>query len=356
MRVTLFRAFPDFFRRSMQIYADHLLRRVRELLGPREQVVDFALQAARVAPKPLRYWDQYVRYQLACRAQAGDVNHVIDHGYAHLLYSLPARTTVVTFHDAAVARVKTIPLRTRLSLRYNVRAMARAARVLADSQTSRKDFLELTDYPEDRVQVIYPGVEDSFRPLDDRESVKRRLGLPPRCVLHVGNSLPYMNVEGVLRAVAHLTTGCGVDARLVRVGERLTPEQEGLVERLGIRDRVTQLGRVPLAQLVELYNGADVLVYPVFYAGFGWPPLEAMACGTPVVCSNRGALPEVVGPAALLVEPDDYRGLAEQVATLLTDDRLRAAYRLKGREQVRRYTWERAAREVLDVYRTLHAA
>src|SRR5207248_1742900 len=121
-------------------------------------------------------------------------------------------------------------------------------------------------------------------------------------------------------------------------------------------DRMTQLGRVPLARLVELYNGADVLVYPAYYAGFGWPPLEAMACGTPVVCSNRGALPEVLGSAAVLVEPDDYRELAERVAAILTDDRLRTACRLKGWEQARRYTWERAAREVLNVYRTLHAA
>lgn len=353
MTIALFRAFPDPYRKSMQIYADQLRRGLAALVGPDDAVRECVLPDARLAPPWSRYWDQYVRYQRYARASAADINHLIDHGYGHLAYSLPPDRTVVTFHDATVMKVPGVSLRTRLSLRYSLRAIRRVARVIAVSGASRDDLLELIDYPPERVAVVHQGIDPSFRPPGDREALRRRLGFEGPTLLHVGHTQAYMNVPRVIAVLDQLVRHLGIDARLVKVGDALTPEQQVLVDRLGLRARVRALGRVAFADLPGVYAAADVLLYPPLYAGFGLPPLEAMACGTPVVCSNRGSLPEVVADAALVEDPDDEARLAERVAAVVTDERVRAQCRTRGLERAAAFTWDRTARGVLEVYRSI---
>ena len=356
MRICLFRAFPDPFRKSMEIYANQLLNRIRLLLDEGEQIVDCIPPRVRLKRGYARYWDQYVRYQMFSKSASGDVNHVIDHGYGHLLHSLPSEKSVVTFHDSTVTKVASIAYTTRLSLRYSLTAIRKAARVIADSEISRRDFLELVDYPEERVVVIYPGIDDSFQMAEDREDLRRRYKLPDRYVLHVGHTLSYMNVERVILAFDHLVKQLGVDVKLVKVGDKFTEEQEAMIDKLALRERVRHCGQVPFAVLPAIYNCAEVLVYPVLYTGFGLPPLEAMACGTPVVCSDRGSLPEIVGDAAIMTDPEDHRRMAAHVAALLTDDAVRDAYRAKGLQQTRRYSWDETARKILKIYREVYEA
>jgi glycosyltransferase involved in cell wall biosynthesis len=351
MIVTLFRAFPDPYRKSMQIYADQLRRGVAALVGPGEQIRECALPAARLAPRWARYWDQYVRYQRLAREQASDVNHIVDHGYGHLATSLPPARTVVTFHDAIVVKVPGIGLRTRLSLSHSLRAMRGAARIVTDSAQSRADLLEILVYPPDRAHVVYPGIAPAFRPPVDREALRRTLGFARPTILHVGHTQPYMNLPRVLGALDALVRRSGVDAEFVKVGGGLTDEQRRLVERHGLSDRVKEVGPVPLDRLVDLCGAADVLIYPPLYAGFGLPPLEAMACGTPVVCSNRGSLPEVVGEAAELCDAEDEAALARALATLLTDTRAREKRRALGLARAAQFSWDATARAMLQVYR-----
>ncbi len=355
MRVRLFRAFADPYRASMQIYADQLLRGVRPLLADGEAIDAWALDGARLRPAAVRYWDQYVRYQRAARAQAADVNHVVDHGYAHLLASLPAGRSVVTFHDAVGARVAGVPARTRLALSLGLRAIRRAARVIADSEAARRDLLALVDYPPERVRVVHLGIDPTFEPTADGAERRRRYALRDGYVLHVGHTQPYMNVEAALGSLACLVRECGVDARLVKVGTPFTAGQRALIERLDLPGRVAHLGRVPLADLPAIYGGAGVLLYPARHAGFGLPPLEAMACGTPVVASDRGALPEILGDAALMADPEDHRAIARHAARLLTDPALRERHRQRGLAQARRYDWARTAAETLALYREVAA-
>jgi glycosyltransferase involved in cell wall biosynthesis len=356
MRVCLFRAFPDPFRKSMGIYADQLLKGVKSLLTNNENIVDCVPDNLRLKPSYARYWDQYVRYQLFSRASKGDVNHVIDHGYGHLIHSLPAQRSIVTFHDSTVTKVKGVAYTTRLSLRYSLSAIRKAARVIADSQNSRRDLLELIDYPEDNVTVIYPGVDESFRRIDDREELRRRYGFPKSYILHVGHTLPYMNIERVLVVLDRLVNRLGIDTVLVKVGGAFTDEHHARIAALGLEKRIVHLGRLPFSDLPSVYNCADVLVYPSLYAGFGLPPLESMACGTPVVCSNRGSLPEVVGDAAVLLDPEDEARMAEEVAALLTDESMRRRYITKGLDRAREYNWSNTARQVLNVYREVAVA
>lgn len=349
MTITLFRPFPDPYRRSMQVYGSELRRALERLVRGRDELRDCALPDARTAPAWARYWDQYVAYQRYARRDTGDVNHILDHGYGHLAFSLPPERTVVTFHDAIVVKVPGASWRTKVSLRYSLAAVRRVARVVAVSAASRQDFLRLVDYPADRVTVVYEGVAPEFRPPSDRDAVRRALGLVRPTVLHVGHTQPYMNLPGVLRAFAAVVRG-GVDADLVRAGGTLTEAQQVLVDRLGLRERVRDLGFLPADRLAALYGAADVLLYAPLYAGFGFPPLEAMACGTPVVCSDRGALPEIAGEAALFAAPEDEQGLADAVTRLLTDTQLRERQVARGRVRAARFTWDATARQMLHLY------
>jgi glycosyltransferase involved in cell wall biosynthesis len=356
MTIALFRAFPDPYRQSMRVYADQLRRGLSALVPAGDVIHEWALPDARLAPPLARYWDQYVRYQRYVRGRAADVNHIVDHGYGHLAYSLPRDRTVVTFHDAVVVRVPGVSWRTRLALRHSLRAMRRVARVITASRAARDDFLELVDYPPDHVAVVPLGIDAAFRPPADRESVRRRLGLTRPTVLQVGHTQVYMNVPRMLAAFEHLVNRLGVDAQLVRVGDPLGPDHLAFVDRHTLASRVTQIGRVSTEGLREAYGAADVLLYAPLYAGFGLPPLEAMACGTPVVCSNRGSLPEIVGDAATIVDPLDSPGMAEAVAHLLTDERARAACAACGRRHAAAFTWDATARSVLGVYREIAGA
>lgn len=353
MRVHLFRAFADPYRMSMHIYAEELVRWVQPLLRPGEQLRDCGFPGAPPERGLARYWNQYVRYQRFARRAAGDVNHVIDHGFAHLVTSLPAERTLVTFHDAVVARVDGVRATTRAAFWYSLRAMRRAALVVADSETSRADFLSLVDYPPERVKVVYPGVDRAFHPGGERLHLRRQFGFDGVWLLHVGHALPYTNLEAALRTCARLVSAHRIDARLVKVGGTLTAQQRTLARRLGLERRLVVMGQVARDTLRDLYRAADVLLYPVRYAGFGLPPLEAMACGLPVVCSNRGALPEVVGAAAWMVDPDDEAAMAEAVATLLDDEARRAAQVTRGLARARQFSWERTAAEMLALYRQI---
>ncbi len=349
MTITLFQPFPDPYRRSMQVYGDELRRGLEAVAGHAHVVRQCALPNARLAPPWARYWDQYVAYQRYARGAAADINHILDHGYGHLAYALPPERTVVTFHDAIVVKVPGASWRTRLSLRYSLGAVRRAARVIAVSKVSRDDFLSLVDYPAERVAVVYEGVAPTFQPAADRARTRADLGFARPTILHVGHTQAYMNLPRVLAAVARLVRG-GFDVELARVGGPLTPDQRALAARLGLEGRVRELGFVPAERLPAVYGAADVLLYVPLYAGFGLPPLEAMACATPVVCGNRGSLPEVAGDAAILVDPTDEGAIADAVARLLTDERRRDAHVARGLRHAARFTWEATARGVLRVY------
>lgn len=353
MTITLFRPFPDPYRQSMHLYADQLRQGLAAILGPDDAVRDCSLPGAHVSPPWVRYWDQYVRYQRRVRGSATDVNHIVDHGYGHLARSLPLERTVVTFHDAVVTKVPGVSLRTKMSLRHSLRAIRGVARVITDSHASREDFLELVDYEPDHVVVVPPGVAAAFRPRDDRDALRRALGFTRPTILHVGHTQSYMNLPAVIRVVDRLVRALGVDVELVRVGGALEPSQQALVDRLGLASRLRSLGRLPLDRLAEVYAAVDVVLYPPLHAGFGLPPLEAMACGTPVVCSNRGSLPEVIGDAAPTLDPADEAGIAAAVARLLSDADARERARLSGLRQASRFTWDATARGALRVYREI---
>ncbi len=265
----------------------------------------------------------------------------------------PCRS-VITVHDLAFLRFP--ELLTPESTRYYSqvgRAVQSADQVIAVSEATRRDLLELLKADPAKVTVVYEAAGDDCAPLSSRDVAthRKRLGLPERFILFVGTIEPRKNLPVLLKAFARVWQKLRVP--LVVVGRKgwLYEEVFQTVDSVGLRNEVIFVGPVDGRQLVYYYNCADCLVLPSLYEGFGLPVLEAMACGTPVVISNVSSLPEIVGDAGLGVDPSDVEGLAEAVTRVLSDDVLRTHLSQQGLLRARRFSWNRAARETLAVYR-----
>jgi glycosyltransferase involved in cell wall biosynthesis len=278
----------------------------------------------------------------------------------HCTYIAPPRTpvpTVVTVHDASFARYpEAFTLRDRTLLRRAVPyAARRAAAVIAPSEHARSEIVDLLGVPKERVHVTPEACGREFRRLDEveRRPSLRRLGLERPYVLALGNVQPRKNLPRLLAAWFHLRgAGLLADHSLVVAGGTRGKREplHQLIHDLGLKDDVVLPGYVAQADLPALYSGATVFVFPSLYEGFGLPPLEAMACGTAVACSNAASLPEVTGDAALLFDPDDPEAIAAAIGALLADDDARSTLAARGRQRAASFSWAACARATLTAY------
>ena len=238
-------------------------------------------------------------------------------------------------------------------------AVRRADRIIAVSESTRRDIVRLMGTPESKISVIYEGANPIFRRLDNkeelRESLRRKYGIDGDFILFVSTLEPRKNIPTLVRAFRQLLDDYHLDVRLVLVGREGWGFDEvfNTIEELKLEDRVLCLGRVPTADLVWLYNTAKAFAFPSFYEGFGLPPLEAMACGTPVVVSNVSSLPEVVGDAGLLIDPQEVDELTVALWRLMSDDDLREDLIEKGLRRASTFSYEKMARETLALYHRL---
>jgi glycosyltransferase involved in cell wall biosynthesis len=261
---------------------------------------------------------------------------------------------VVTVHDLAFLRLPW--LLTRESRRYynGIRGAVRDAdAIIAVSQATADDIRELLDVPGDRVHVIYEAADPDLAPMSRAEAasiVHDRYGLPSPFVLFVGTIEPRKNLPTLVEAIALLRREMPV--RLAVAGRRgwLSEPVFDKIRRLAAKDGVVFLGEVTPQDLRPLYGAAEVVALPSLYEGFGLPPLEAMACGTPVVVSNAPALAEVVGDAGVIVRPDAPDDIANGLAWVLGNAAFRATLVERGLARAATFSWERAARETLAVY------
>jgi glycosyltransferase involved in cell wall biosynthesis len=263
---------------------------------------------------------------------------------------------VVTFHDVTFFLLpRRYPALRRLYYQQAGRAGAHLAHVvIAVSQTVKHDVVRQFGLPLDRVRVVPLAPGAGFCPLDDPAAlgaVRDKYRLPSRFILNVGTLEPGKNQATLLRAFRRLKEQ-GVEHGLVIAGQRgwMYERLYRLVDELGLRGRVHFTGYLPEKDLAAIYNLADVFVFPSLYEGFGLPPLEAMACGLPVVASDAPAPVEVLDGAALLVSPRDVEGLAEAVGRILRDRHLRYRLRKRGLERAADFSWERTARETVEAY------
>jgi len=277
-------------------------------------------------------------------------------------FTLPpvlGRPSVLTVHDLAFMRVPDCAFPTlRAYLEAVVpRSARRATRIIAVSEQTRRDVVELLKIPESRVTTILQGVTDGFG-LQDPDSAWQAvhaLGVQGPYILSVGTLEPRKNYVRLLDAYAALRSR-GVRQRLVIAGARgwLDEPIFRRLQDLRLEDHVSIL-RPDDRALAALYAVCDVFVYPSLYEGFGIPPLEALACGAPVACSSASSLPEVVGEAALSFQPEDVEEMTDCLQRILFDTSLRDALRRKGPERAKRFTWASAARQTMLVYQEVLA-
>jgi glycosyltransferase involved in cell wall biosynthesis len=256
---------------------------------------------------------------------------------------------VVTMHDVLVLSA---PELFSPAIRANFRALAgplarRAAVVLTGSKASARDIAEHLRVPEERIVVTPYGVEPRFRPDPASPELLARLGIDRPYVACVGTLEPRKNLVTALRAFARVSG----DVALVVVGGRGWRNEAFEEELRAVRGNVVLTGFLSDEELVGVLAAARCFLYPSLHEGFGFPPLEAMACGTPVVTSATSSLPEVVGDAGLLVDPRDTDAVAAAVERVLGDDALHAALRRSGLDRAASYTWERCAAATVDAYR-----
>ncbi len=294
-------------------------------------------------------WEQMVLPLLASRL---DVLHC---PVNVLPMALPC-PAVLTIHDLTFLR---FPERFRTERRRYLAAMtafsARRARlIMADSGSTKQDVMELLKVPAERIEVVYPGVDEDFHPLPPEEVERFRLsaGLPEEFVLYVGTLEPRKNVVTLVQAYGLLYSGGLIRCPLVVGGGRgwMFDDIFAEVERNDLLDQVIFAGYIDPENLPRWYAAATVFVYPSLYEGFGLPALEAMACGTPVIVSNASSLPEVVGDAGIQVDPRRADELADALAEVLQSNAKREQMRAAGLARASSFTWDRAAGQITRVY------
>jgi glycosyltransferase involved in cell wall biosynthesis len=312
------------------------------------------------AAEHLRRW---IRQPAATRRIDADVFHLVDDNGPVTRVLAPERT-VVTCHDLILllAAENAIPYdgprwyiqRFRLGVTY----LRRVAAVVCPTEAVRRDIVRLCDVDPARVHAIPHGIDTHFTQLapERRRQLRRGLGTSAsHVVLHIGTGGFYKNVPATLATLSALRQ-TGLDVVLVRAGRRLTSDECLEQRRLGLDDAILDLGRVSERRLVELYNTADVLLFPSLAEGFGWPVLESMACGTPVVASDIPALREVGGDAILYAPPHQTRLLADAVRSLLVEPARRATAVEQAQARARQFDWPRAFDAYEALYREVAAA
>jgi glycosyltransferase involved in cell wall biosynthesis len=259
---------------------------------------------------------------------------------------------VVTLHDLGYCffpEAHPRPQRAYLdrTTRYSAR---RATRVIADSVATKRDLMEQYGTPDAKIDVVYPGVEALERATPTRiAAVQRRYRLPERYLLFLGTLQPRKNIARLVEAFARVIADHGDDGlHLVLAGKRgwLVDDVFAHVPE-SAKPRIHFTGYVDDTDVEALYSGATAFTFPSLYEGFGFPVLEAMRCGTPVLCSSTSSLPELAGDAAVLVDPLDVNAIADGIARLVRDEGLRQTLVRRGHEQVKKFTWGRAAAQTL---------
>jgi glycosyltransferase involved in cell wall biosynthesis len=223
------------------------------------------------------------------------------------------------------------------------------------SESSKRDILRFVDAEPDKIDVIYNSYDERFgiEPLEeDVVRVRERFQLHDEFILYAGNVKPHKNLERLIQAF-DLVRRRGLDhVKLVIIGDEVSKYAalRRAVHRHQLHQYVRFLGYLPETTLAVMYRLAGVFVFPSLYEGFGLPPLEAMASGTPVVTSNVSSLPEVAGDAAILVDPYDPQAIADGIAAVLTDEATRRELRSKGLKRAREFSWEASVRRIRGIY------
>ena len=284
------------------------------------------------------------------------------HATEHLLPPLENTKTVFTLHDLIFQFFPEyhLPLNRWFLVNVMPLFLRRADAIIAVSECTKRDAIRFYNLPPEKITVIYEGINPALRPVKDKTLINQarsRYAQNQRFILFLGTIEPRKNIIALVDAL-HVLQSRGLPHRLLVAGRKgwLFQTTFDHVKQSGMESAVTFLDFVPDDDLRALFAACDAFVFPSFYEGFGLPPLEAMACGAPVICSSTSSLPEVVGNAAMLVDPRNVGEIADAIERVITRPALGDEMRAKGFSQAARFSWERAARETLEVYANVRRA
>jgi glycosyltransferase involved in cell wall biosynthesis len=336
------------------------------LIGPPAKVREIGILPPNFVSVPLlapeRSFQGYREFRAKLKQIDCDLLHVPN------LFSVPRRLAcpyVMTVHDMLEHMSRTSGvggIRRSLHFQLTRQVLRGAARIFAVSNFTRNEIEKLFGIPCDRIEVVYNAIDERFlhghATAADRDLIAKRYQVTYPYLLYAGRISAHKNVVRMIEAFSALKTelakdGLLPDLKLIIIGDDLSgnPDLRRTVVRSGVQNDVRFLGFVPIEVLRIFYDLAKVFVFPSLYEGFGLPPLEAMAHGTPVVTSNVSSLPEVVGKAAVLVNPENVFEIRRALHRVLTDQSFRDRLKDRGYEQAARFSWEISVRRILDIYR-----
>ena len=298
---------------------------------------------------------EYFAYPFIVKKKAtkNNIKHVTRQDLAFLLELMDLKKTIVTCHDV-------IPIayyNTRNPIwKLNIKGLRKAERIITVSEFSKKDIVKYVKYPEENIEIIPNAVDHNLYYQNRDKKALKKYGIreDEKIVLYVGAEEPRKNIHFLINSFSKLKNKIP-QVKLLKVG---LPNDVGVrgkllkhIESLNLQKDIIFTGYVSESELAEIYNAVDLFVFPSLYEGFGLPPLEAMACGTPVITSNTSSLPEVVGEAAVTVDPFDVNRFAEEMHELLTDESLRHEMIKKGLKRSKLFNWDDSAKKTLNVYK-----
>ncbi len=300
------------------------------------------------------YIDRY-RYQqmVKNKVKNSNVKHITYQDLAYLLNSIELNKSIVTCHDL----IPWIYEKDRsLMWKNNIKGLKKAEKIITVSKFSKNEIIKYLNYPEEKIHVVYNAVDHNFYFQKRNRDILNAFNIEDeKTVLYVGSETRRMNFDKLIKSFAELKNKLP-EVKLLKVGE---PQKFGVREKfidlikiLGLEKDVFFVGYIPEEDLPKWYNAADLLVYPCAYAGFGLPPLEAMACGTPVITSNTTSLPEVVGDAGIMVNPNNIEELAEKMYEVLTNNDLSEDMVKKGLNRAKIFNWDKSAEKTLRIYQS----
>ncbi len=236
------------------------------------------------------------------------------------------------------------------------RTCENAKRIIAITKKTKQDIVELLGINPEKITVIYEAVPSNYKVVNNDQKIKKlkhKFNISKPYVMYVGQWREHKNIVRMIRAFSLLSRRYGVDYQLVMVGrvDNRYPQVMATIKELGLTNQVVFTGYVPDSELPYIYNGAEFFVWPSLYEGFGLPPLEAMACGVPVVSSNASCMPEVLGDAAYYFDPLSVEAIAKAMADVASSYALKRELRLKGLRQAKKYSFEKATKQTSNMYK-----
>lgn len=313
----------------------------------------FKIITPSIKNKYLRFLYKNLIYPIKAAQQKSDIYHIIDPSYGSLAMFLPSNKLVINCYDLIPIALKgATTVLGKIIYTFNINWLKKAAYITTSSENTKKDIIKYLGIKKEKIVVNYLGIDDCFRrfPQKRRDSLREKNLLNNKIILLSVGSVVYKNTISILKAVNELKDK--YDIYLYKIGA-FSKSEENFISKNDLKSRIYQKRFVSNKELVEIYNMCDILVFPSLYEGFGIPPLEAMKCGCPVISSNAASLPEVVGDAALLINPYSINELKRAIVNIIEDADLKRDCIKKGLINAKKFIWKNHINKIKKIYGAL---